>query len=290
VWHQQFEREPDTRQVQIRPPSRPGHGKDLIVSPHDPEACWAEKRGQDWVGYRVEVTETAEDDVLSQFITDIGVVAANVYDSEVVEDIQERLIAQDLKPEGHYVDQGFTSGARLAHSRQRGIELRGPVALDNGRKPEGYRQSDFGVDCEAQQATCPMGKTSLAWCPRPQPDGYVGAEVRFKEQCVACPARAACGPGQNGRILEISPYHALLNERRAEQETQVFKEEMQRRAAIEGTISELTRVHGARRARYRGQAKVYLQMLFTGAAANLKRLARALAAQQRVARATGPDA
>lgn len=51
---------------------------------------------------------------------------------------------------------------------------------------------------------------------------------------------------------------------------------MKQRAAIEGTVSELTRKHGARRARYRGQAKARLQMLFTGTAANLKRLARAM--------------
>ncbi len=50
------------------------------------------------------------------------------------------------------------------------------------------------------------------------------------------------------------------------------------RAGIEGTISELVRAHGARRARYCGLAKNQLQALFIATAANLKRLARTLAA------------
>jgi IS5 family transposase len=76
--------------------------------------------------------------------------------------------------------------------------------------------------------------------------------------------------------LSVSPYHRELAERRAEQDTEGFKEKMKRRPAIEGTISELTRKHGMRRARYRGKGKTRLQALFTGAAANLKRLSQAL--------------
>jgi transposase len=281
VWKQQFERQPDTRKVTVRQPSGRGKGKDLIVSPHDPDARWSKKRDKKWIGYRLEVTETAEDEVPGQFITDIDVAAANQYDSEVVDDIQERLIDRDLKPEEHYVDQGFTSGAKLVRSSERGIDLVGPVSVDTTGKPEGYRQSDFELDFEAQQAICPEGKTSAAWYARPQPDGYVGAEIQFKGQCTDCPARAQCAPGKSGRTLSVNPYHQILSQRRAEQETDAFKEKMKRRAAVEGTISELTRAHGARRARYRGMGKVRLQMLFTGAAANLKRLARALAAQKR---------
>lgn len=279
VWNQQFERQPDTQKVEIRPPSGRGKGKDLVVTPHDPDARWSEKRGKDWVGYKLQVTETAEDEVACQFITDIDVVAATTHDSEVVGEIQERLIARALEPQEHYVDQGYPSGPNLAHSAGRGIELIGPVGDDTAGKPEGYRQSDFDLDFDAQQATCPEGKTSVVWYERPQPDGYVGAEIQFKAQCNECPVRAQCAPGKSGRTLNVNPYHEILGQRRAEQETEDFQERMKRRLAIEGTISELTRKHGARRAHYRGQNKVRLQALFTGAAANLKRLARALAAK-----------
>ena len=280
VWDQQFERPRDTQKVRVRPPSGRGKGKHLVVTPHDPDARWSEKRGNDWVGYKLQVTETAEENVTTQFITDVDTVAATTHDSEVVDAIQERLIAHALKPQEQYVDQGYPSGPNLAHSAARGIELIGPVGNDTAGKPDGYRQSDFTLDFETPQATCPEGKTSVAWYARPQPDGYVGAEIQFKARCDGCPVRAQCAPGKSGRTLGINPYHEILNQRRIEQETEDFKERMRHRPAIEGTISELTRAHGARRARYRGQDKVRLQMLFTGAAANLKRLARASAAQK----------
>lgn len=288
VWAQQFERHPQRKKVKVLPPSGRGKGKDLIVTPHDPEARWSEKRGKDWVGYRLEVTETAEDDVAAQFITDVDVVAANKDDSEVVDGIQERLTARNLKPKEQYVDCGYTSGANLARSVERGIELMGPVAGDTSGKAEGFRQSDFALEFEAQRAVCPQGKTAPAWYDRPQADGYVGAEIQFRAQCDGCPVRASCAPGKNGRTLSVSPYHALLSKRRAQQETASFRNEMKRRPAVEGTISELVRVHGARRARYRGLDRARLQALFIAAATNLKRAARVLAENRKLAAKAAP--
>jgi IS5 family transposase len=46
---------------------------------------------------------------------------------------------------------------------------------------------------------------------------------------------------------------------------------MYQRNAIEGTVSELVRGHGLRRARYKGFAKVDLQNQFIAAACNIKR-------------------
>jgi hypothetical protein len=104
----------------------------------------------------------------------------------------------------------------------------------------------------------------------------VGVDIHFKDRCEGCVVRAQCAPGKDGPILSVSPYYKELKERRAEQETEAFREKMKRRPAIEGTISELTRKHGIRRVRYRGKGKTRLQALFTGAAANLKRLLQAL--------------
>ena len=59
-------------------------------------------------------------------------------------------------------------------------------------------------------------------------------------------------------------------------QTEAFRQEMNKRNGVEGTISELVRAHGARRSRYRGLAKNQLQAAFIGATTNLKRLAKAL--------------
>ena len=276
VLEQQFER----TDGQVGAKKVPIKGKYIVSSPHDVDARWAEKRGKDWVGYKLQVTETADEENAVQFITDVDTAAANDGDSEHVDGIQTRLEERDLKPKEQHVDQGYTSGPNLASSNQRGIELVGPVAQDQSNKPAGYRQADFELDFDAPAATCPQGRTSVAWTEyqAPEvPDDPDRKEIKIRFDCAGCPAVGHCTTSPNGRTLTISAFYPELTARRAEQQTQAFKDRLKLRSAIEGTVSEFTRGHGARRARYRGKAKVRLQHLFTGAAVNIKRLARALA-------------
>jgi len=278
VLDQQFER----AETSVQAKKVPIKGKDIIVTPHDTDARWAKKRSQEWVGYKMQVTETSDKEQAVQFITDMDTVAANDGDSEHVDPIQSRLEERDLLPDEHQVDQGYTSGANLAKSAERGVELVGPVAVDQSKKPEGYRQADFDLDFEAHKATCPEGQEAASWTEYQAPEAPDDPErkeikIKFGHACDDCPARNLCTSSKRGRTLTVSAFHAELSARRAEQQTDEFKERLKERSAIEGTISEFTRCHGARRARYRGKGKVRLQHLFTGAAVNIKRLARALA-------------
>jgi transposase len=275
---QQFER----TEAGVQAKKVPIKGKDIIVTPHDIDARWAEKRGYDWVGYKIQVTETADKEQAVQFITDVDTVAANDGDSQQVDPIQSRLEERDLLPREHHVDQGYTSGPNLAKSAERGVELVGPVAVDQSNKPEGYRQGDFALDFEACKATCPQGRESVSWSEYTAPEAPDDShrkeiKAKFGKACDGCPARSLCTSSKTGRTLTVSAFHAELSARRAEQQTDEFKERLKERSAVEGTISEFTRCHGARRARYRGKSKVRLQHLFTGVAVNIKRLARALA-------------
>ena len=74
--------------------------------------------------------------------------------------------------------------------------------------------------------------------------------------------------------MTLHPYRALLAQRRAEAQTKDFKNRLHLRAGIEGTLSELVRGHRLRWARFRGQAKLRLQVYFTAIAVNLKRVTR----------------
>jgi IS5 family transposase len=85
-----------------------------------------------------------------------------------------------------------------------------------------------------------------------------------------------CTDKQTGRHLGVNTHHDLIHARRQEAGSEAFKEEMQIRAGIEGAVSEIVWVHGARHARFRGSRKNQLQALFVAAATNLKRLARYL--------------
>ncbi len=282
VWAQRFEvsaeAEGDQETVVLKKQGGRGKGKEQIVTPYDADVRWFQKRDTEWEGYKLHVTETVDETVSVQFITDVDLVAANAGDSEAVADIQTRLITRDLAPSEHYVDQGYTSGRNLAESAARGIELVGPIGLDTSGKPEGYRLADFILDAETREATCPAGHT-VPLILKGDPPGSQGSAADFHTHCATCPARAVCAPGPQGRRIRTQPYHQLREARRAEQQTAAFKERIKRRSAVEGTISELVRCYGVRHARYRGQAKVRLQILFAGAAANLNRLSRVLSLQ-----------
>jgi hypothetical protein len=69
----------------------------------------------------------------------------------------------------------------------------------------------------------------------------------------------------------LGAFHETLQQRRREQQSPEFKLLMKQRNGVEGTISELVRGHGLRRARYKGFAKVDLQNQLVAAACNVKR-------------------
>jgi len=272
VWQQQFICAAGETQTRTKV-----KGKEIIISAHETEARWSRKRSTEWEGYKLHVMETVEREGDVAFITDIMTTTANTGDSEVVDEIQTRLQERNLLPDELYVDQGYVSGPNLAHSHDAGVTLMGPAPADVGKKPQGYRQADFTINLSKKTAICPLGNQAVEWFPITMPDGYVGAKVNFGRQCLTCPARPLCAPGKSGRNLEVNPYLSFLQERRAEQQTEVFHLQMKQRAAIEGTLSACVRKNGARRARYRGLAKTRLQHLLMGAAINLKRLNVALA-------------
>ncbi len=269
VLEQQFPKSPGAPPAERRPT-----GEGVIESPHEPEARFSTKRGKGWIGYKVQVTETCDTDY-PHLIVDIAVTSALANDAPQLPAIQQRLQERDLLPGEQQVDQGYMSGEHLVTSAERGINLMG-VPLADTQGPAGFHQTDFQIDIAARQATCPAGHRSAVWSEKQAPDGGPAPIlIRFAgSTCQSCPFFGQCTQSPQGRSLTLHPYRAALLARRAEAQTEAFREKLHLRAGIEGTISELTRAHGLRRARYRRLGKQGLQAYFTGVAANLKRLAQ----------------
>lgn len=280
VWQQQFEWDDDG---DYRGPRTKLESHGLISNPHEPEAHYRQKRDTAWLGYMVQVTETAEAKDEPSFITDIGLIDAQGDDRAALPDIQERLAGRDLTPKQQIVDQNYMSGPSLADSQQRGVELIGKFQAQCG--PEGFKQDDFHIDLLQGQATCPAGQTASKII-RMEKAGGVEYQVRFGQACTGCAFRSPCTQAKGGRTLTYSEHHPLVQQRRAEMLTEEFKGLMKLRAAIEGTLSQLMR-QGARRARYRGPQRVNLQMIFHALAVNVRRLCRWWAAGKRPSWATG---
>lgn len=280
VWEQQFELD---EHGDYGGPRSKLEGHNLLSSPHEPEVRYRAKRGKPWLGYMGQLTETAEAKGDPNFITDVAVTDGHVDDTTALPDIQTRLAKRDLTPEQQIVDQNYLSGPLLAKSRQRGIELIGPIVAAPG--PEGFKLDDFQYDWISRRATCPAGQTSAPATINRRRNGSFNYQFRFGRVCAACPHRATCTPSTKGRTLNYPEHHAEVKQRRAEMQTEEYRQLMKRRPPVEGTLSQLLRM-GARRARYRGRVRVNLQVIFIAVAVNLRRLCRVWATSQRPSWAT----
>jgi transposase len=133
----------------------------------------------------------------------------------------------------------------------------------------------FRYDEEKQTLTCPQGITTR--------ESYFDKRRQIKSfhfpmsRCNRCPVQSKCTNDKDGRrMVAISSVNTELREAEQYNLTEQFKEEMKLRPPIEGKLSELTRYHGLRRAKYRGLSKVSLQCYFTAVAVNIKRWVKIL--------------
>jgi transposase len=276
VWIQQFEW--DGERLGLRKKGNFPPAAMMIQSPHDTQAHYSRKRQTTWTGYTAHLTETCDQE-RPHLITNVETTPATTPDRAVTATIHRHLAKKDLLPDEHLVDAGYVDADELVDSRESyGLELLGPVAQDTSwqaRAQEGFAAASFTVDWEGQTVTCPLGKISRAWYPRQDQFGNDAIEIRFdRSDCSICPARPQCTRSANRvRSLQIRPrtQYGALQEARAYQQTDEFRERYRKRAGIEGTISQGARVFGLRRARYIGLTKTHLQHTVTAAAINLTR-------------------
>jgi transposase len=257
-----------------------------LVSPYDPAARSSRKRDTVWLGYKVHLTETCDQDPgCPHLITQVETTVATLQDTEVLAPIQEHLRAKALAPAEHYVDQGYPSGAELVRQARLGTQIIGPVGQQTSwqaREHSGYAVSDFALDWHGRVATCPQGHQSVGWTQPQDRRQQETVVIRCATAtCRSCPVRAHCTRGQGGRTLTLTPpeVHAALLERRALQRTPAFVQQYALRAGVEGTISQAVRTTRLRRTPYRGLRKTHLHHVAIAAGLNLKRMAVHLHAQ-----------
>jgi transposase len=252
-----------------------------VQSPYDPEAHFSMKRQLHWTGYKVHVTETCDDD-MAQVITDAATCPSMRPDMTSTADIHDRLAAKDLLPSEHFVDSGYVDAGLLVSSqREHGLSLEGPVRGVSNRQMrdgQGYSLPNFKINWDRQQVICPQGKTSVYWRTLRLPDGSPRIQVQFsRSDCGACAARVACASAKTARRVmqfhQREEYEAL-RAARARAEDPAWLERYNKRAGVEGTLSQGIRVCGMRQSRYIGLAKTGLQEVCTAVAINVSRVVR----------------
>lgn len=111
VWEQQYELR--AQPIRWRPQEELPPSGERIASPHDVEARYSTKRSVTWVGYKVHLTETCEQDA-PHLITHVETALATEGDSTALPRIHEALAKREVLPGEHLVDTTYGSGDLLA--------------------------------------------------------------------------------------------------------------------------------------------------------------------------------
>ncbi|MBM3272571.1 IS1182 family transposase [Candidatus Kaiserbacteria bacterium] len=271
VWVQQFYIEGD--RLEWRTAGNLPSAGVAICSPHDAEARYSQKRQTEWVGYKVHLTETCDDDS-PHLITDVQTTLAPEADFNLLPTIQADLAARDLLPADHLVDAGYVSAEQLVTSQhQHQVNVLGPVHPDptwQAKAQQGFDVAAFVMDWETHTSLCPQGRRSTVWVLGRDQHGKDVFHVRFrKSDCQSCCARERCTQAASEpRKLTIRTQesHEALQAARRRQTTEAFKAAYAAQSGIEGTLSQGIRVSDLRRSRYIGLAKTHLHHLLTATA------------------------
>jgi len=279
VWVPQYDAPDTTGAVRWRAEADWAPSTVLIQSPHDPDARYSTKRDTHGVGYKAHLTETCDEDTPS-LITDVQTTVATTADVTMLPPVQETLAWKDLLPVEHIVDSGYVDAAQVVTSPDtHGVDVVGPAPGDqswHARAAAGFDVAHFALDWDAEQATCPAGRTSVKWQPTHDQRGQSIINIAFaRADCRACPRRASCThAADDPRWLTVRPRapHDALQAARIHQATPAFKAQYAVRAGTEGTISYAVHTCDLRHARYRGIIKTHLQHVLIAVALNVTRL------------------
>jgi transposase len=248
----------------------------LFYSPYDLDASAAKKRSTYWIGYKAHFSESC-DEAFPRLITQVTTTIAPIPDRHALPAIHAGLDHQELLPEQHLVDAGYTDAESLLASQAAyHVELVGPTAKDHrwqSRTQNGYALTDFCIDWENEQARCPQGYLSKSWTPtRTRNQEVIKIKFGFAV-CGACSERLHCTQARR-RTLTVRrrEAHVALQAARQREQTEEFAQVYDQRAGVEGVHAQGVRRMGLRRSRYIGEPRTHLQHVATATAMNICRL------------------
>jgi hypothetical protein len=245
---------------------------DKVISVQDPEARtgW---HHQWFDGYLLDISMDAD----SEFITAIHVLPANADEAADATD----LIQQEEQAQGNDIatlsidGAGFRGELLEQWTDPEGWDLEVIVPPSEPAPTRGFPPEAFTLDAAGEELTCPAGKTTRT---RQRNTNDTGWKYRFRAQdCDGCPLRSRCltDPKKARRRTVVkNESEAAYRAAREKAKTPRYQEVRQQHPRVERKLGELVRWHDARRARYRGRAKVWLQGLLTGLVVNVKRLCK----------------
>lgn len=147
IWEQQYvEIEGGVR---VLDPKEMPEAARRVESPYETEARYSTKKGaMSWVGYKVHLTESCDDEDLPNLITSVRTTVATATDVKQLRGIQEGLSRSGLLPAERLADTAYVCGSNPVSSHAHQIDHVGPPYRDNtwqARAKEGFDVAGFRV-------------------------------------------------------------------------------------------------------------------------------------------------
>ena len=277
VFHEHFVAEKDTR---LRLKQGKELSADSLQSPDDPDASFRRKRGKEYTGYAVNVTETCDPDNPLQLIVQMQTQPNVVDDPTLLTNdlpaLTERYDVNEMNTDGGYNNAQTAALLRAAKITHVQTALRGHEATGVSLSAFAIETTDDGVPTTVR---CPQGQTTTFRNTTNERYTADFASVR----CDLCPLAARC-PAE---ALKRRPAHVLRvnlhDVEIAHRRQQIIANKAtghNLRVAIESTIGTLKHPYPDNQLPVRGAGRVADMMLAAGLMLNVRRLWRYMTAKR----------
>ncbi|WP_390271335.1 IS1182 family transposase [Arthrobacter sp. NPDC058192] len=248
----------------------------LKVSHTDPESGFMMRKGKP-EGFHYLEHRTV--DHKFNIITDVHVTAGNVNDSTVyLERLQRQVTTFGFEEtlEAVLLDSGYMT----PHICMRTEHLMAIIADRAAPKADGiFPKAQFTYDEQKDVYVCPAGaELTYRTTNRAGYDEYVSDKL----VCASCPLLIQCTKTKSPqRVIQRHVWETSKERVRAHKESVVGKALYKLRSqTIERSFADAKNLHGYRRCRMRGRAKVQEQAFMTAVVQNIKKMARYLAREE----------
>jgi len=254
---------------------------DSLQNPSDPDATYSGHKGQ---GYQVQImetyTETGDPEQKSKelsLITHVEVEKACQSDSQALLPAIESTLLRGLGPAQVTADAAYGSDDNIGEAAELGVEVVSP-ALGTEQRTEA-KLSHFDFSDNGHILRCPAGHAPQVT--RKKKTRYSqGFDPCVCENCAlveGCPAQK----GSNHYFLRYTEKQMRIAKRRAEEQTDGFKQRYRWRAGVEATMSQYDRLTGVKHLRVRGFKAVSFAAVMKAIGLNIMRAAAVMRARRR---------
>ena len=262
---------------------RPKEGQELsassLQSPDDEQASYRRKRGEDYVGYVGNLTETCDPENDLQLIVKVQVEPNTTEDAQMLEEalpeLKERTDLDVMHTDGGYSSEGVDEAMAELEVDQVQTAIKGAKP-----DPETVGLDDFDWEIQAKgkpkSVTCPHGEQAQVISGR-SPDRYLA--YFSTKNCAGCPFATQC-PAEP---LERRPKRALRFSkqqfhvaRRRQRSAQAKASGKNLRSAVEATVRSVKHPFRNGKVPVRGQPRVSMLLIGSAALCNVRRICRYL--------------